>query len=99
MCLAIRHNTRIPTYIQKIKPREHFVKNLNFGLSYGAGAKKFAFMANIELRKQDEEEKASGTFLTSHKISEEQAQEYIDKYFKKFIGIKTLQNTYPREVA
>lgn len=73
-------------------------KNLNFGLSYGAGAKKFAFMANIELRKQDEEEKAQGTFKVSHKITEEQAQEYIDKYFKKFIGIKTLQITYPKEV-
>lgn len=73
-------------------------KNLNFGLSYGAGAKKFALMANIELAKQDKEEKEQGTFTISHKITEEQSQQYIDKYFKKFYGIRSLQVSYPNEV-
>jgi DNA polymerase-1 len=86
------------TKLKENKDVRTLCKNLNFGLGYGAGAKKFAFMANIELRKQDEEEKEKGTFTKSHKISEEQAQEYINKYFKKFSGIRALQITYPKEV-
>ena len=86
------------TKLKENKDVRTLCKNLNFGLSYGAGAKKFAFMANIELRKQDEEEKEKGVFIKSHKITAEQAQEYIDKYFKKFSGIRALQLTYPKEV-
>ena len=73
-------------------------KNLNFGLSYGAGSRKFAFLANIELAGIDKEEKETGKFIESHKITENQAKEFIEKYFNKFSGIKKLQMLYPKEV-
>lgn len=59
------------------KSERTLCKNLNFGLQYGAGPRKFAILA---------------------KISEEEATEYIAKYFKKYNQVKAFQLIYPNEV-
>lgn len=59
------------------KSERTLCKNLNFGLQYGAGPRKFAILA---------------------KISEDEAKEYIDKYFKKYFFVKSFQVAYPKQV-
>lgn len=59
------------------KSERTLCKNLNFGLQYGAGPRKFAVLA---------------------KITEDEAKEYIDKYFKKYFFVKSFQAAYPKEV-
>jgi len=73
---------------EKLHPENKSVrtlcKNLNFGLQYGAGPRKFALMANLELKE--------------NRLTEEQAKEYIERYFKKYSMVKTFQLAYPQEV-
>lgn len=67
------------------KAERTLVKNLNFGLTYGAGPRKFATMANLMLPKDA-------------KLTEDSAKAHIERFFSKYVGIRTFQNVYPREV-
>lgn len=78
----------LPANTSKLPQNKHIrtlSKGLNFGLQYGAGPRKFAFLANQQLDDK-------------HKITEDQAKEYIDKYFKRYAGVKRFQILYPKEV-
>lgn len=67
------------------KTERTVAKGLNFGTSYGAGPRKFAAVANKEL--------PSGS-----KLTEDMAKAHIKRFFDQYVGIKTLQLVYPREV-
>ena len=67
------------------KAERTIAKGLNFGLSYGAGARKFALTANKELP-------------VGSRLTEDTAKKHIDRFFKQYMGIRTLQSVYPREV-
>lgn len=67
------------------KAERTVAKGLNFGTSYGAGPRKFAAVANKEL--------PSGS-----KLTEDMAKSHIKRFFDQYVGIKTLQLVYPREV-
>ena len=67
------------------KAKRTLCKQLNFGLQYGAGPRKFTIIANTELPK-------------SAKITEEESKLYIEKYFKKYCGVRAFQVAYPKEV-
>lgn len=73
------------TKLKENKAIRTLCKGLNFGLQYGAGPRKFAMVANLELPE-------------GYKIDEAQAKEYITKYFRKYAGVKAFQLAYPGQV-